>query len=168
MGTVGPISHEVRMTTIVFKDGDLAADTLMTTGNLQSGFWNKIEKTDDGRLIGCCGFLSQANELKMWLKNPPGKRSTTFKSGDDCRGMEVLPDGTVNQFNSGSVVGVAMAGPFFAIGSGDQLAMGAMAAGATAEEAIAICIKLDTYTGGEVESITINPDNNDNVVQLNA
>jgi len=40
--------------------------------------------------------------------------------------------------------------PFYALGSGYQVAMGAMEFGATAEEAVRAAIKWDTGSGGDV------------------
>lgn len=44
----------------------------------------------------------------------------------------------------------------YAIGSGSHLALGAMMAGATAEQAIKIASKLDLYTGGRVQKHVVN------------
>lgn len=45
--------------------------------------------------------------------------------------------------------------PPFAMGSGAQFSMGAMRAGATAEESVQYACELDPYTGGEVVKFSI-------------
>lgn len=46
-----------------------------------------------------------------------------------------------------------MRAPFYADGSGWEIALGAMAAGATAEEAVHIASRYDTKTGGSVTTL---------------
>lgn len=45
--------------------------------------------------------------------------------------------------------------PYFAIGAGWKIAMGAMAAGADAKKAILIASKLDAFTGMGVDTLTL-------------
>ena len=49
-------------------------------------------------------------------------------------------------------------GPYFAMGSGRDFALGAMAAGASAEEAVRAAIAHDVYSGGEVVTLRIQAD----------
>ena len=44
---------------------------------------------------------------------------------------------------------------FYAIGSGNELALGAMAAGADARRAVEIAIMLDTSSGGEIHTMNV-------------
>lgn len=43
--------------------------------------------------------------------------------------------------------------PFFAIGAGSEFAMGAMSAGASAREAVAIAIKWSEHCGGKITTM---------------
>lgn len=46
-------------------------------------------------------------------------------------------------------------GPFFAVGSGAEIAIGAMAMGASAEQAVKIAAMYDTQTGGKVTVLSL-------------
>jgi hypothetical protein len=65
-------------------------------------------------------------------------------------GLVVYPTGRVFYWD-GSPTFVEMHGPFFAAGSGQDFALGAMAAGADARRAVEIAIQFDTQSGGRVD-----------------
>ncbi len=66
----------------------------------------------------------------------------------DIHMILVPPEGPalmVNDFGESEICA-----PFYAIGSGYELAMGAMAMGASAEEAVRVAIQYDIHSGGEI------------------
>jgi hypothetical protein len=76
--------------------------------------------------------------------------SPKLKVGDEeAHGFIYLPDGRQVTFWESETVEVLMA-PFFANGSGNLLALGAMEAGATAEEAVRAAMVWDNSTGGAI------------------
>lgn len=137
------------MTTIAYRDGVLAADTLVTHNGRIAGWVKKAMKI--GRLlVGTCGSLNLTQPLLDWLRTgaigPPPK----MQGVKECEGtaMLILPGDiivTIDEYGMDYI-----RAPFHAIGSGAQLALGAMAAGATAEEAVHIAKGIDCYTGGEI------------------
>lgn len=139
------------MTTVAFRDGIIAADTLMTASETRCGYCTKIMRV--GRLvIGFCGTLSNFEKFRCWIK-----------------------DGALGAFKSdgGNVFIVPPTGPaviwgdsdspwredaeFWAIGTGEKLAMGAMAAGATAAEAVKAAIGFDVFSGGQITVLDTRP-----------
>ena len=69
----------------------------------------------------------------------------------------IEPDGTIFDMHSGDLVAYPIYQDIEAIGSqvAFAMAMGAMRAGASAEEAVAICIKYCSDAAGEVRSMKL-------------
>lgn len=134
------------MTTIAYRNGVMAADSLTTSNGARDGIVRKIDCVH-GVLIGAAGSLAACQAFRAWviagMQGPD-----PFRNDDVGNGLLVAPDGTLVVF---SVTGPAtMQTPFYALGSGYQFAMGAMAYGATAEEAVRVARQFDTQTGGEI------------------
>lgn len=144
------------MTIIAYKDGVLAADRLMTVnGGTIVGEVRKIARSVSGYVLGgAAGSAGYAAAFLKWILNeaPPGEEPTP-KQGDGLYDRGILiraadpnvievhePDGT-------HTINVEC----YALGSGRELALGAMDFGATAEEAVAITIARETSCGGEVD-----------------
>lgn len=142
------------MTTIAFRDRVLAADTgLSRSGNIFGGAVVKIVQRPDGRLAGAVGSAGYAGRFLEWAKAggdlaiaPPAKEDQqTYDTG-----FIVEMDGSLTIFEpSGSF---RCSPPFYAFGSGKEIAMGAMAMGADAQRAVAIACTIDA---GSREPITI-------------
>ena len=138
------------MTTIAFKDGKMAADrqTDAPAGNTGK---TKLRRRDDAVYAGA-GFSCDIAALADWYfgdrKELP--KYITGKNDDPDAQLLIMHDdgrmfwtgwGCNPQEVSGNV----------AIGSGSQYAVGAMAAGASAVEAVEIAAKFDPGTGGGVD-----------------
>jgi len=139
------------MTTIVYRDGILAADSLITNLDLRVAQSRKIFSCDRG-IGGAVGRLVSAHLFNVWIQanapdNPP--------KADDAEGIFVHPDGTTYLWE-GTEQLIPIEGPFFAFGSGFQLAMGAMECGASAVDAVAVAIKYDSGSGGTIQTIALN------------
>lgn len=139
------------MTTIVYRDGVLAADSMSLAGNIiQPGSVIKIVRGPRGELGGACGSTAFCENWKLWvsgsLNEMPEHEGPVGDEGGDM-GIVVHPDGRLELFeHNGSYF---VDGPYFADGAGAAVAMGAMYMGATAEQAIRAAIKHDAFTGGE-------------------
>ena len=153
------------MTTIVCKDGKMCSDSQATRGDF-------IDNTDTtkifnvkGCLIGISGSLTGAMKFIEWFEksldhtiaqeefpyvtmSPPEE---LVNENFHC--LVLYPDNKVFEF-FGATVGsdfLEVAEEYCAVGSGMQYALCAMDAGATPEEAVAVAIKRDVYSGGEVQ-----------------
>ena len=60
------------MTTICYRDGTLAADTLATDGSRRAGRLRKVWKTADGHLCGAVGVSSILEVYKVWSEHREG------------------------------------------------------------------------------------------------
>lgn len=138
------------MTTIAYKDNVIAADKQLTFNNNWScATTTKIAKR--GKLLaGAAGSTAQCQLFLKWFLDGC-KGSQPEKLGDDFK-MEafiVLPDNRIAFFDAESVF--ECEADFFAIGSGEQFAIGAMEAGANAIGAIYIASKFDLGTSRSMD-----------------
>jgi hypothetical protein len=135
------------VTTIAYRDGVLAADTLITSGGDVIGQNTKIGGKN-GVLWGASGDAAWGHAFRGWMR--AGMVGEPPPIPDDATGATIfLPNG--------SVVALHARGfecrnglPFWADGSGADYALGAMQHGATAEQAVRAAMAWDTRTGGEI------------------
>lgn len=140
------------MTTIAYRDGVLAADTLSTRNGAREGVAVKIVQRGD-LLAGASGASDFAKAFRDWFRQ--GCRGDCPPLGDPeknwAEGFIIMPDDRLVTF--GPTAQWAEKGMFSGMnawGSGADFARGAMAAGATAEEAVRHAMHWDTCTGGDV------------------
>jgi hypothetical protein len=139
------------VTAIAYRDGVMAADTACYAGGTLQGFTTKISRAPDGALAGVAGNTTICHEfLTLWRegKITPDWRPTIV--GDAQFGALVAaPDGAVYEIDETGRH--PYRSPFYAEGSAHPTLIGAMAAGASAEEAVAIAIKYDAHCGGDIQ-----------------
>jgi ATP-dependent protease HslVU (ClpYQ) peptidase subunit len=139
------------MTTVAFDGTTLAADSQSTTGNIR-GHATKIAKNKAGFLVAGSGSYAVVKVWINWvLAGMPAESQPT--NADESSIIIVDPRGHATLFAE-----IAVAQPMprkqWALGSGGDLAMGAMAAGADARTAVKIACKLDVYSGGRIVVLT--------------
>lgn len=146
------------MTTVVYRDGVLAADTLVTGGDTRIGFKSKIAKVGNA-LVTATGTNALAIRFISWVREgcqgpcpPMALKSAVDGAEYDTTGILILPGGRCVTFREGTGIQWAN-GPYFAFGSGQDYARGALAMGATAVEAVKAAMEFDIYTGGTIESV---------------
>jgi hypothetical protein len=119
----------------------------MCNGSVMSGRV-KVCKARDGRLIGAAGKSSYCDAFRKWAMTEKGRPP---KMETDSCGIIIGTDGKVRIFDSDEGAGCyELSPPYFAVGSGQDYAMGAMHYGAGAEAAIRAAIAHDKGTNGEV------------------
>jgi len=135
------------MTTIAYRDGVLAADTQITSGNnARCGDVIKIGECPDGAWWGYSGDTQQQEAFAEWAS---GSRDAQPAKWDGAGvGILCTADTRVREWWGGGWIEVTS--PYHAWGSGERIARGAMAAGADAERAVSIAIEIDPETGGSV------------------
>lgn len=143
------------MSTIAWDGQTLAADSRAYGGRYMSspGSKAKIRRLDDGTRLGCVSSDVGASEQVMdWYAAGcaafgESDRPTNFGL------IVVTPDGKLMIANDR----FALSGPIdcarYAIGSGGDYALGAMAMGATAVQAVLIAAELDPHSGAPVLSL---------------
>jgi ATP-dependent protease HslVU (ClpYQ) peptidase subunit len=133
------------MTTIAYKDGVLVADTQATSGSWKRGTTVKIHRV--GRLlVGFAGDLASCQRFLSWVKSGL-EDDSPLEEGSEAFVIE--PCGRLTSWQ-GAIGHVMNFGEFYSTGSGCSYAVGAMAAGATAEEAVLVAAKYDVYTNDKL------------------
>lgn len=132
------------MTTIAYRDGVLAADSLMTVGDTRAGTMTKIYR--QGRLlIGFSGRSSNFESFRSWVK--AGAEGRFASEGGNV--FIIPPEGPAVIWGDNDYPW-RESSDYWALGSGEHFALGAMAMGATAEEAVRVTATWDLATGGDI------------------
>ena len=141
------------MTCIVYRAGYMAADSRAYAGDKHPiGSKTKIRRLDDGTLIGCSTTTPGGGEavLDWWEKGRPEDPTLpnhfTF--------LAVRKNGEALYMTGPDFVSGPLTAEFFAIGSGEQYAQGALEMGATAVEAVRVACKCDNFTDFPIHEIS--------------
>jgi len=138
------------MTTIVYSAGVLASDTLLTSGSTKlPEIARKVFRLRDGRLFASSGQNEDGLLVLDALKNgkPPPRTKGVLA-------ILVHPNGRL-EYYEGKRWSRIHGADFIAIGQGAAYALGALACGATATEAVRVGMRFDTHTGGRVQSVRL-------------
>lgn len=154
------------MTTIAFRDGVIAADSQLTHGSRILGGVRKIFKHGD-YIYGLAGGFARTQALKAFIESKGERCAGSLPSTDhnnECEaeafrfgpsGIEFYESLISRPAGEASISWNLLDAEFCSIGTGCGFAMGAMAAGASAAEAVAIACRYDVYSGGEVVTLTL-------------
>lgn len=131
------------MTTVVFRDGVLATDSQVNASGVKVSTISKCWRTDDGSRWAFAGKLGQMWALKAWSE---GARSEDPPKCIDSTLVHITPAGACRELTeSGWIEG--QEAPYLSWGSGEQIAIGALAMGASAAEAVRIACQYDHNSG---------------------
>ena len=143
------------MTTLVYRDGILAADSLITYGHTQMpGVAQKIHKLPNGDLYGFVGSLESGEIMRRWLvdeerqSRPIGPMKT-----DNFEALIASQEDGLLFFEDREWVKIRV--PYVAMGSGKEHAYGALQVGASARQAVLAAMKLDAGTGGKLKTLEV-------------
>lgn len=144
------------MTTIVYRDGIMAGDSRAYSGNfVVIGNKVKVFKIDD-RLIGVSASqVGLPEEVLDWFRGGMiGNLEDIIKIDENCmfQILSVDQHGAASYYNKSMHPANVMA-EYYAIGSGDTYALGALAQGATAKEAVLAASQFDSYTNDDIHTI---------------
>lgn len=137
------------MTTIVYRDGILAADTGLFAGSdwCAPGRVQKIWRIGEA-LFGGCGTFSGLYAIKDWVeKGRPDECKP--KVSTSCHAVCIWPDNELWEIDADPELFAFRPDvqfPYFATGSGYAIALGALFQGATAIEAVRAAARHDTTT----------------------
>lgn len=160
------------MTTIAYKNGVVAADSRVTVESESGGARNFRTEKLFRRTVHINGvpknvILATAGEsapgslfVEQWAsgKSLPEIREAFAYTEPDFTILVVSEDGLfeVDRW----CVMEPVYEPFYAIGSGSKVAMGAMEAGASAQKAVEIACRRDPYTAPPVVTMRLKPNAN--------
>lgn len=138
------------MTIIAYRNGILAADTSTTVDGCVLPGRIKIVRRDDGALIAACGACGYGDAFRAWAS--AGEVGEPPKVADASAGVIFMRGGLVRVFDCDEGA-YTIAPPYFALGSGMAFALGALYAGATAEQAAKAAIEHDSKSNGSVMTV---------------
>lgn len=153
------------MTTCVFdvKTKTIAVDSRNTDSSGRVFLCDKIERLPGGRFFLGAGHLLTIAKVRGWaLTNFAEEMRPDFEElfgerADDfsmsC--LVISPDGTEVTLIDDEMTPQPVLDDYVTIGSGGSVALGALAAGATPEQAVEIAIRYDGNSGGPVKTYTI-------------
>lgn len=105
-----------------------------------------------GALVGTAGEVNNTNKFEKWFGTKRAK--PRFSKNADFEALVLSADGKLYHYDE-TCSPSEITQPFFAIGSGAHAALGALHAGATPELAVEIAIKIDTLSGGDVQTLEL-------------
>lgn len=144
------------MSTVAWDGKTLAADRQATCGGLKQ-LTSKIAQMPDGTILASTGNISAGRILMEWYQNGAVFSDypvATQKEDNLFARLIVVKDRKVFTYET-LCYGIPMVDPFFAWGSGRDFAIGAMAKGANAAEAIIVASRFDSDTGMGVEAFEV-------------
>jgi ATP-dependent protease HslVU (ClpYQ) peptidase subunit len=146
--------------TCIATDGrTMAADSMTCSGDLVlADATRKIVRGKDGSVMGCAGEAASCSLVREWFergeshKAVPKVPSQPDGDGDSRFKALILRPGGRLEFLDACFTPVAVKPPM-AIGSGGDVAMGAMMAGASPKEAVRIAASVVVSVGGPVRTM---------------
>lgn len=155
------------MTTVAYKDGLMACDSCWTLGDAHVTSLSKITRLASGGLLGQAGD-NDAREIVFFLDKIRNERSIPTRRALlelrlDFGGIFVLPTGAVYKVTcredpldyKDEVGFTPISRRIAATGSGFHFALGAMAAGKTAREAVKIAVEFDINSRAPIYSMRL-------------
>lgn len=146
------------MSTVAWDGKSLAADRNGARGDLVL-VAPKLYPLIGGGALATTGDYAAGRLMVEWYqagadltKYPPCQATEGYAS------LIVAKPGGVCEYYSVNPHSIAVLDPFMAWGSGCDFALGAMARGATAKEAVEVACRFDVWSGGGVESVEVKAD----------
>lgn len=138
------------MTTIATDGKTMAGDSQTTADKQRVASRPKVHRLKNGTIVGCSGHATDARAFVRWMDHESGDRPPI---GESFEALLLRPDGTVEWIDH-KFEPVEYLVPM-AIGSGGDIALGAMLAGKSPKRAVKIAALRDSCTDGKitVESI---------------
>ena len=140
------------MTIVCYRNGVLCSDSGILKGNIKSGTASKIIKTKSGWLVGAAGDLCAIQKFLKWAKKEP-KIRTHQDYVKAFSGLIIKPSGKVIEFYCDGYCRIDS--DFVAMGSGAEIATGALAFGASARQAVECTIEYHNECDGKIQELIL-------------
>jgi hypothetical protein len=142
------------VTAIAYKDGVLASDSLEIAGGVAVGNVKKIAKRDDGCLAAASGDGAVCQEfLRLFCEHKDEDWRPDIDKEMGFGAVVISPAGRIFRVTEKGRYEVEA--EFYTEGIEYQILTGAMAAGASAVEAVQIAIRWGTRCGGPVQTVRL-------------
>jgi hypothetical protein len=139
------------VTTVAWKNGQLAADKKLDQWMTTC----KIFKLPNGAHLSGSGNFDDIIEIAAWFNAGCPPESIPQYSGDDTDLLIMEADGSCYWLTDPFLRKMKITEAYYAIGSGSKVALGAMAAGKSAKDAVIIASKHDVNTGNGVDIVKV-------------
>ncbi len=135
------------MSTIAANRKEMAADSQSTAGPTKSRTPRPKVQRINSDLVAAVGITDIIPRFFEWYKKgrPEDDKPDL---GESFEALVLTPGGLFQYYNRLEPIGIVEA--FYAIGQGSEIALGAMAAGASPDRAVEIACELNIYTGPPV------------------
>lgn len=141
------------MTTIAFDGIHICADTLITSGGIRMGRAEKIVRTKNG-IVAFAGDMATCLKIAAWITEGGDKKNLP-KLMDDEQFEALWIDKKKRAWHiETSLIPFPACVPC-SLGSGADFALAAMVSGMSAKKAVELAIKLDCFSGGDVQEVKI-------------
>lgn len=146
------------MTTIAITETEIAADGLRTVGSEVRGLNHRKIIVRNGTIYAFTGVAPIFDVMVEWHQK--GAKVEELPKGaekdDDRNGWTLIAiDHTgIGKYSSGCPY-IERFDPPVAFGAGQDYALGAMVAGASASQAVEIACKVDVWSGGTIQVVNI-------------
>ena len=142
------------MTTIAFAEGTIAADSQMTSGGAKLRI-KKLHRLSDGSLFAGSGEVALISRMLKWAEAGfPEKPRPRITEDSEIECIVVRPNGAIWLVDD-KLEPLEIDEPFAAIGSGFAYALGAMACGKSAVEAVEIAARFDADTSAPLHTMEL-------------
>lgn len=147
------------MTTVAYRDGVLAADSRAYSGDkVPIGTKAKIHRLEDGTIYGIStNNVGGDAVLRRWVEGGCLPADSGDLKPDSFELLVVRPSGEVFYANGNLDLTGPLSAQFWSIGSGNEYALGAMARGADAEDAVRVGCELDPWSDGPITILRLEP-----------
>lgn len=159
------------MTTVAYKDGQMACDSCWTYGGTVDTLTTKISRLSSGALFGTAGqndgrsLIAMLDKVRTPAQLPSYELLMSLRA--DVLGLLVLPKGRVYKIATTIIspenwdegmddYGLwEINGPFAAVGSGGDMALVAMDCGKSARDAVRVACKYDPASRPPVHLVAL-------------
>lgn len=158
------------MTTITYRNRKIASDGQVSFGSrIDTTTLKKVRKIN-GCLVGGAGRLASVLQFFDWFQEWSDAQQVQGDAphvkvfvpegidDEDFNGLVVFADEVVFMYEGGKKSYQLTGENYYAIGSGSDFALAAMDAGAEADEAVAVAISRDVYSGGQIFVEELDPE----------
>lgn len=141
--------------TVIAWDGKVLAADKRADVNGTGITTTKIKKLPSGEVVAFTGSASTGRVLMDWYESGADKSAwPESQSGDDWARLVVAAEGGISFYESHPVA-VSVQDKFTAFGSGRDVALGALAMGATAVQAVEIASRFQSDCGNGCDSFNV-------------
>lgn len=138
------------MSVVVYDGKALAADCMAVTGGVKSHA-SKIRRLNNGDVVAWVGMQSYGEILAQWYERGADPEEwPAFQRGEDWAFLIIGTKGKAYYYES-EPLQMAVESEYWAWGSGMEIALGALFAGANARTAVQACCRHSATCGGGVE-----------------